>query len=313
MLNSSRPAVEPPRRARGFTLVELVVTVAVGLLLIVFLFQIFNASLGAWRQGESQNDTYREARAALQLMTRDLSQITAPMPGGAAPVLVLDHYPGSTPAPQAGDEINEELYCLPIVPNGGVSNLCAAGYFCLWMPDLISDTDPNANLKRAHAPRAFALMRQFLGSGRVGAPGLFERFQAVGGKPVLSFLDLYERTPPTLASDPQKPVAVATELCAYVWDLQFRTPATLQARPATPVYGSLPPYPAALPAFVEIRFKALSAEAARQLEGNAGVYRSTWGDPSPGNTLYQRIIQPGTRQFVARVPIYSGSAATPSP
>ena len=297
----------------GFTLVELVVTVAVGLLLVIFLFQIFNASLGAWRRGESQNDTYREARAALQLMTRDLSQITAPIPGGAAPALVLDRYPGSIPTPQAGDEINEELYCLTTVPNSGASGLCAAGYFCLWMPDLIPGTDPNAVIKRAHAPQAFALMRQFLGSGRVGAPGLFERFQAIGGKPVLSFLDLYERTPPTLASDPQKPVSTVTELCAYVWDLQFRTPAMLQTESVTPVYGSQPPYPTILPAFVEIRFKALSAEAARQLEGNTGVDRRTWGDPSSGNFIYQRIIQPGTRQFVARVPIYSGSAATPGP
>ena len=66
---------------------------------------------------------------------------------------------------------------------------------------------------------------------------------------------------------------------------------------------------------MEIRFKALSESAARQLEGNTGVTRQTWNDASATtDPVYQHLILPGTRQFSARVPIYSGSAtSTPSP
>lgn len=334
---------------------------AVGLLLVVFLVQLFNATLKAWQNGENQNDTYRQARAALQLMVRDLSETTAPLlstptpspsplpsplpsPAAAyntAPVFVLDRYPAPEPPQQAGDEINEEAYCLTMVPNNGASSLCAVGYFCVWMPDLIADSDPQASDKRARAPHAFALMRQFLGSGRpagsVPTPpatppptslpvyGLFDRFKAAQGKKVLTFTDVYERVAPPLLPDPlgpPPPLSAATELCSYVWDLQFRTSDNLQslpgavisAYPTTPNMPTVPPsYPATLPAYVEIRFKALSAAAARQLEGNTAITRQTWGNPS--DPFYQKVIQPGTRQFSVRVPIHGGTltTATPSP
>ena len=57
------PVVRTGRGRAAFTLIELLVTMSVGLLLVVFLFQLFNASMRAWRQGEDQVETYREARA----------------------------------------------------------------------------------------------------------------------------------------------------------------------------------------------------------------------------------------------------------
>lgn len=66
---------------------------AVGTILLIFLFQLFNASVRAWRQGEDQAETYREARAALQLMVRDLGQTVAPMTGSV--------YASPTPRPAA--------------------------------------------------------------------------------------------------------------------------------------------------------------------------------------------------------------------
>ena len=307
---------------------------SVGLLLLIFLVQIFNATVKAWK-----NDTYREARAAMQMMARDLSQTIAPLPvnpfasptptpsvpqtsvPGTAPVLVLDRYPAPEPPRDDDDKINEEAYWLTTISNTGASELCAVGYFCVWMPDLAPAGDK-------HAPHAFALMRQFLGSGRPadpskgtagGAiPGLFDRIKSASGKQVLSFLDLYERTAPPLLPRPatSPPTSAATELCSYVWDLQFRVTSNLQ-RPVGNVvspYTTKPPYSSSLPPFVEIRFKALSAAAARQLEGNTTITKKTWVAPSSSNSqslsaneqIYQRIIQPSTQQFVVRVPIQSG-------
>ena len=312
-------------RRAAFTLVELLVTMAVSALLIVFLFQLFNATAKAWKSGEDQTDTYREARAALQLMVRDIGSTTAPLmrnayavptptpssspAPGIVPVLVLDQYPSSLadPARQPDDAINEELYCLTNIPNSGSSSLCAAGYFCEWMPDVASTGNAQ---QTAAAPRAYALYRQFLGSGSAAAPGLFERFKAVNSASTqpLSFINLYERARPGTipAASLTPPVATATQLASYIWDLQFRTAASAQATSSPSDYPAgmpLPTPPSTLPAYVEIRFKALSTGAARQLEGNTSVTRAAWNDNQINSAIYQHIIQPGTRQFVARVPI----------
>ena len=299
---------------------------AVGTLLVVFLFQLFGASMRAWRQGEDQVETYREARAALQMMVRDLSQTIQPMTRGVyvpptpapgatpsvmAPVLVLDLYPDPQPPRQRGDEINEEVYCLTTIPNNGISSLCAVGYFCLWKPDFSSDG--------TRAPRAYSLMRQYLGSGApasgsTGAiPGLYDRFQQYSGAAALSFHNVYERAAPTQTSTTTPPQATATELASYIWDLQVRTPDTLQSTTAANKYSAAS-LPSVLPPYLEIRFKALSESAARQLEGNPSVDRTTWNDASDAtSSIYQQIILPGTRQFCARVPIYSGTTPTPTP
>ena len=182
MPSISSYAVDPLGQRAGFTLVELLVSCVVCALMVAFLFKFFNATNGAWHSGTNRLDTFANARAALQMMERDISETTAvipvnvypapsPYPGtysaptptptatptptptvNPLPMLVIDRYPAPTPAFQSGDEINQELYCLTDVPNSGTSNLCAVGYFCAWMPDLIPATDPLATQKKASAP-----------------------------------------------------------------------------------------------------------------------------------------------------------------
>lgn len=327
------PGIVPARnggRGEAFTLVELLVAMTVGTVLILILFQVFGAATRAWRQGEDQVETYREARAALQLMVRDLGQTIrpptasayappAPPPAAApavvAPALVLGRYPDPDPPRQAGDDLNEEVYCLTTIPNDGASSLCAVGYFCLWKPDFSADA--------ARAPRAYSLMRQHLGSGApatastAAIPGLYDRFRDAADAVPLTFRQVFERARPPQAAGGTPPRAAATELAAYIWDLQIRTPATASlpaadaASDANNPYKVQPPYPAALPAYLEVRFKALSESAARRLAGSgAAVDRATWGHPA--DPLYRGIILPGTRQFSARVPLHGGSAA-PAP
>lgn len=328
------PLARRTRRA-AFTLIELLVGMTVGILLVVILFQIFNVSAAAWQRGENQADAYREARAALQLMTRDLSAVslqfptnpaTSPAPlatvGGIAPNLVLDKYPSPDPVRQKGDLNNEEVYCLTTVPNTGLSSLCAVGYFCQWLPDVARNG--------ATAPHAYALYRQFLASGSTTQPGLYDLLKKATTTP-LAFMDVFARSSlsASATSDPARLTATAVQLSAYIWDVQFRIDTNLQeARgsaqppvdhgdlatlPKQRKYTSLAgeEHPLQLPPYIEIRFKALSAGGARQLEGNNGVTRETWwpAQTTDYESIYRTVILPSTQQFVARVPLQCAANA----
>lgn len=315
----------------GFTLIELLVGMSVGILLVVVLFQIFGVAADAWLRGENQVDAYREARAAMQIMTSDLSSISPQFPAnpaaspvplpqdpGIAPTLVLDKYPQPDPAREDGDANNEEVYGLATIANNGASSLCAVGYFCQWLPDVASDA--------ARAPQAYALFRQFLGSGQSSAPGLYELIKNAHRSP-LDFMDVFVRSRPGRAAPANAVAAAPSELASYVWDLQFRIDTNLNARRGA---ASQPPsdhndilnpgavkrfyaaeagkeHPVELPSLIEIRFKAVSANGARQLEGNGSVTRATWWPASISNAapLYKKVILPSTQQFVARVPLRS--------
>ncbi len=319
-----RPAPEPSAvggewRARAFTLIELLVAMTVTLILVVALMQIFNAAANTWQHGEAQVDAYREARGALQFMARDLSATlqasyaqTNGAPGStpappAMPTLALQHASASYDA--AGGPVNEEVYCLTNIPNSGASSLCAVGYYCQWMPDI----RPKIN----NCPQAYALMRQCSDSN-----GTFLRIKAAAGAGPLTFDQLFSQT--------VTPVPSVTQLAAYIWDLRFRIDTDLNERtfpdgnaatapmdhstpaPGYPYRGdAAKPYPPRLPAYVEIRFKALSDIAGRRLEGTGiGVDRSTWNDTGPGFTPsgpYRSIIQPNAQQFVLRVPLINAT------
>jgi prepilin-type N-terminal cleavage/methylation domain-containing protein len=58
----------------GFTLVELLASITILGLMSFLLFSAFDQTSKAWLQGESRVETYSSARAALDYMTRELSQ-----------------------------------------------------------------------------------------------------------------------------------------------------------------------------------------------------------------------------------------------
>ena len=287
------------------------------MLLVVALMQVFNATASTWQHGEAQVDAYREARGALQFMARDLSatlqasyaqtsNTSATTFKPSLPTLALQRYTGTAPDPDGPN--NEEVYCLTNIPNSGASTLCAVGYFCQWMPDIL----PRIN----NCPQAYALMRQFSDSNTT-----FLHIQTAtqAGHSPLTFYDLFTRT--------TSPV----QLAAYIWDLRFRIDTDLNDQtapdgnagtPPGPVDHSSPPriyrgddptkpYPPRLPAYVEIRFKALSDIAGRRLEGTGtGVTKATWKDTDAGfvpSVPYRTIIKPNAQQFVLRVPLINAT------
>lgn len=60
--------------SRGFTLIELLASMAILLLMMAMLFAAFNQASKAWMQGENRVETFQQARAALDMIARDLSQ-----------------------------------------------------------------------------------------------------------------------------------------------------------------------------------------------------------------------------------------------
>lgn len=304
----------PPSGRTAFTLVELLVAMVVTILLVVVLTQVFNGAARTWQHSEAQIDAYREARGALQIMARDLSSTLSPsyaQPGGTVPTNTSPLVPTlclqrSTEYPsenETGGPTNEEVYCLTNLSGSGSSSLCAVGYFCVWLPDYL----PLSNDGIDHRPRAYALMRQSLDSN-----GTYQRLQAAAAQTTpLTFEKLFSRA--------GTPAASVTQLASYVWDLKFRIDTDLNDSsisdgnaPTAPADHSTSPvryynatgglYPPLLPAYIEIRFKALSDQAARRLEGSNTVSTSTWTD-TDSTPLHQQIIQPNFQQFVLRVPL----------
>lgn len=277
-------------RQRGFTLVEMIVALAVTSVLTVMMLRMFTDSSTIWKREDDRLDTFREARAALQLMARELAAVNPvpevdPTPGGGEefPALAV-RYHNDTPETEKTTPGNQEIYGLGALPNRGKSDLCAFGYFCQW----------------DDVKKCYVLRRQFADSDET-----FSRLQLVlkATAPMnypASFAFLYSRATPANSTGPV--VEPVQDVATYVWDLQFTLPAPA---PTAAIPNPVPPkwldqkiYARELPQWVEIRFKALGSSAARKLEGQT-LTRSNWFDTT--DVTYQRFILPGEQQFVTRV------------
>lgn len=259
-----------PRAA--FTLVEMMVALSVTAVLSVLMLRMFMDSSTIWKSNDERLETFREARAALQLMARELAAVNAaPELPEKFPMLALQHHGDTLPE----DYVNQEVYALSATRNTGHSDLCAVGYFCTW-----DDRRKTFTLRRqaTESNATFANLQKAL---RFGSPMT----------PSGAFHLLYARPLPNADDDSLH------EIATYVWNLQFIIPhPTNQTLPN-------PPWPQGsfwkeLPEWVEIRFKALGSAAARKLDGQA-ITRETWFVDS--DPLRQRLILPNEQQFITRV------------
>jgi type II secretory pathway pseudopilin PulG len=273
------------RKSRAFTLVELLVTSVITLVIVGLVLQCFSLAQSSWRRNEQRIDTFRSARAALDVMARDLRAVALTptrvrQPGDAAhtdatalsgtsssvPSLVLDY---ALETPEA-DRFNEEAYALTLLPNSGKSSLCAVGYHSVW----------NDKAKVYSLRRLYRNSDATFGSFREAA------FKSAGFP---GFGDLYSRKQ-----------AVSDELLGCAWDVSFRPseggePAKLYPRKS---------YTTSLPSWVEIRFKAASPTAVQSLAA-VNADRSLWRQPD--SVLYKKHVFPHAQQFVLRVKLETGS------
>ena len=102
----------------------MLIAIAVTLILVGILFRVFAAAASQWQAADQRIDTFRDARAALQIMTRDLSR--ADINGNAQMLTLSDIYTVPTPP------FAKEAYAITPIPNTGKSDLCTVGYYCAY-------------------------------------------------------------------------------------------------------------------------------------------------------------------------------------
>lgn len=263
------------KRRAGFTLIELLVAAGITAAIVVMLGMMFGSLTSTTSRANQRTDAFRDARAALQMIARDLSGLVRnqrdatgnPITRPAA-YLTLDNVYAD---PGAG---NQQLFALIATKNSDPGDVCAVGYYCRW------DDQGGYN---------YSLRRFFRKSTAT--------FSAISGSPnYVPASVLY--TPDPLNT---KPPIKDDLLAAYVWNLQITVYDKLGA-----IVPNGYPYicdPDAvtdkpLPAALEISFKAMSAEAARTIIATKAA-ASVWMDES--DITYQRLIAPHVYLFRTRV------------
>src|SRR6266478_5632962 len=122
-------------RGGGFTLVELLIATGITVAIVLMLGLMLSSLMSTASHATQRVDAFRDARAALQVMQRDLrnlvrTQWTTPTQPQTLPTayFALDNrYTGD---PVAG---NQQLYALVSAKTTASSgDVCAVGYYCRW-------------------------------------------------------------------------------------------------------------------------------------------------------------------------------------
>lgn len=142
----------PPRCARAFTLLEILVAVAVLSVLLVILLNIVQSATGLWRQSENRAEAYRESRAALQLMAANLKNNLASTNANFFRTNLISSTNGNGTSSVAFLATQS----LAGQPQGNIGDVCAIGFFVDY-----GDKSPIAKEKGRQSRN---LYRYFLGS-----------------------------------------------------------------------------------------------------------------------------------------------------
>jgi hypothetical protein len=266
--------------------------------LIVMLGQIISSAQGLWRTSEARTDAFRDARAAIDLMSRDLS---VALTNDRAPTLALANVFTQPDDPSVGPANNRQVYALIPMRNAGDpapvaappaptptparTDICAIGFYCSW------DPERRAYVLRKHVLQSnptFTTLQAAFGPPTPTPPA--SPSPAPAGPPVQPAAIYQPSSPATLPAEDE-------DVAAYIWNLRI-IPYELVG--GVPTANNTYPiaYRATLPQYVEISFHAMSPQAARQLrcaERPAGnMVRSNFADlPQP--------ILPHSQVFRARV------------
>jgi uncharacterized protein (TIGR02599 family) len=141
--------------AGAFTLVEMLVSLAIFTLLAVIIFGILSQVSGVWRQAQSQIEPRKSGRAVLDFMSKELGMVELPRDRSML-------YASASAAPQASDlglqfVVNpsqvgaafrnpQALFWQAPVATGSGDKMAEVGYFVRW--DLSKPENPRAMLCR---------------------------------------------------------------------------------------------------------------------------------------------------------------------
>jgi len=248
-------------RGGGFTLVELLIATGITVAIVLMLGWMLSSLMSTASHATQRVDAFRDARAALQVMQRDLrnlvrTQWTTPTQPQTLPTayFALDNIYTD---PVAG---NQQLYALVSAKTTASSgDVCAVGYYCRWDDQL-------------HAYTLRRFFRQFS----------LADMQAWGSYAADSVLYV--------------PGASDAVLAAYVWNLKITMYDSGGAVINTYPYICDPDAttPKTLPAAIEISFNAMSPQAARTV-------MSVTSDPSVWMNMDANLVKPHAYQFRSRI------------
>ena len=122
-----------PSPLASFTLVEILVAISITVLIVTLLASVFTAASKQWQASDQRIDSFRDARAALQVITHDLNRADT---NGDAQMLTFSDI-------DATGNYAKEVFAVTPIPNGGKSDLCTVGFYCTW-----DDTSKTYTLKR---------------------------------------------------------------------------------------------------------------------------------------------------------------------
>src|SRR5581483_4879124 len=106
----------------AFTLAELLIAIGITIALVALLGRVLVATTTLYRGADQRMDAFRDAKAALQMMTNDLSRANI---NGNAQMLTLANY-------ASGNTYAKEAYAVTSVKNKGKSDLCTVAYYLDW-------------------------------------------------------------------------------------------------------------------------------------------------------------------------------------
>lgn len=217
---------QPP----GFTLIELLVSMAVLSLLVVMLMGLVDSATKLWRENENRVESYREARAALNLIASDLGSMHAS---------TNTNYYRFVAEGTNDDGSLAFLSALPVSAQDStnLSDLCVVGYFLA--KGRISDIGTNSSSE------SYNLYRYFLQSN--------ETFRALTNTPVTLW-------PPVFAADTANTEIVARNVRSF--QVTAYTYNATQSQ-----WQSWNPNSAAPPDLLELRIEAVNNDARKRFDG----------------------------------------------
>jgi len=239
-------------RPPGFTLVELLVSVTLLALLSVMLLGVMDGATSAWRTNENRIDSYREARAALNLMAREVRSLYS-RTNSTLPVFLLDPATNVVvrSADVAGPDRASSAFFLPLLPAGAQdpaaarSDLCSVGYYVAWT----RDRTPFFQNVATSGSASYKVFRMFRGSDA-------------------TFANIAASSPLFVAN----PLADSEILARNVIDFRIRAFERVVVGGNFTGLAERSPWPGTQrPAAVEITLSTINAQAASRLSGS-----NTW-------------------------------------
>jgi type II secretory pathway pseudopilin PulG len=266
----------PMPRERAFTLAELLIATGITAIIVVLLGTMLGSLLNTASRSNQRIDAFREARAALQMIERDFSNLVPTQWNiQTSPVPTPPPSPITRPAayfaleniytdPAVG---NQQIYGLVSVkaagsPTPSVGDVCAVGYYCRWEGN------------------RYTLRRFFRDSAHT-----FSALQNAVSYAADS--DLYDLN----AADARNDV-----IAAYVWNFKVAVyDASGNLQTTYPfICDQSATTPTLLPAAIEISFNAMSSQAARTV-------MSVSSSPADWMNMNVNLVNPHTYQFRTRI------------